>query len=146
MRDMRFHFADYLLDPDRRELRRNGAPLALEPQVFDLLVYLVNNRDRVVSKDALLKDVWDGRIVSDAAIDSRVRAARQALSDSGVEQRFIRTMPRKGLRFVCEVHEDDGVPTEATAGSGPVQQPPRTVADRTSIAVLPFINNSNDSE
>ena len=82
---------DHVLDSERRELRRGGEPLALEPQVFDLLVYLVQNRDRVVSKDDLLHAVWGGRIVSDSALAARINAARRALDDNGAAQRWIRT-------------------------------------------------------
>ena len=101
---MRFSFADHTLDADRRELRRGSQPVAVEPQVFDLLVYLVENRDRVVSKDDLIAAVWRNRIVSDSTLTSRINAARKALGDSGEEQKLIRTVPRKGLRFVGDVH------------------------------------------
>src|SRR5215471_1447653 len=101
-----FCFGDHFLDTDRRELRRGGALVALEPQVFDLLVYLVQNRDRVVSKDDLLGTVWGGRIVSESALSSRITAARKAIGDSGEAQRLIRTVPRKGLRFIGEVQEE----------------------------------------
>ncbi len=90
---------------DRRELRRGAEPIAVEPQVFDLLVYLVQNRDRVVSKDDLMASVWGGRIVSESTLTSRINAARKALGDNGDEQRFIRTIARKGVRFVCAVDE-----------------------------------------
>ena len=143
---MRYQFAEYVLDPGRRELYQGGTRIGLEPQVFDLLVYLVSNRDRVVSKDALMKDVWGGRIVSDAAIDSRVKAARQVISDSGAAQRFIRTMPRKGLRFVADVREENdpsGAPQAATVSD---RQSPPAFSDKASIAVLPFANLSSDTE
>ena len=103
---MVFRFGDHVLDIERRELRRGAAPVALEPQVFDLLVYLVRNRDRVVTKDDLIDGVWGGRIVSDSALTSRLNAVRRAVNDSGVEQRLIRTVPRRGVRFVGEVSED----------------------------------------
>ena len=99
---MQFLFADHALDADRRELRR-GADHAIEPQVFDLLVYLLQNRDRVVSKDDLLASVWGGRIVSDSTLTSRVNAVGKAVGDSGKDQRLIRTIARKGLRFVGSV-------------------------------------------
>ena len=97
---MQFFFADHTLDTDRRELRRGSEPVAVEPQVFDLLVYLLRNRDRVVSKDDLIASVWGGRIVSDSTLTSRINAARKAVGDSGEDQKLIRTIPRKGLRFV----------------------------------------------
>jgi DNA-binding winged helix-turn-helix (wHTH) protein len=131
---LHFRFGDHSLDTDRRELRRVGALVALEPQVFDLLVYLVQNRDRVVSKDDLLEAVWGGRIVSESALTSRITAVRKAIGDSGEAQRLIRTVPCKGLRFIGEVHEEKGV--VAASPSAP----------RLSIVVLPFENLSNDPE
>jgi DNA-binding winged helix-turn-helix (wHTH) protein/pimeloyl-ACP methyl ester carboxylesterase len=100
-----FHFGDCVLDPGRRELRRGAELVAVEPQVFDLLVYLIGNRDRVVTKDDLIAGVWGGRIVSESTLTSRINAARKAVGDSGAEQELIRTVPRKGLRFVAEVIE-----------------------------------------
>src|SRR5271163_4515534 len=94
---------DLVLDAGRRELRRGAERIAVEPQVFDLLVYLVQNRERVVSKDDLIASVWGGRIVSDSTLTSRINAARKALGDSGGEQKLIRTVSRKGLRFVGTV-------------------------------------------
>ena len=100
---MQFLFGDHTLDDDRRELRRGAEPIAVEPQVFDLLIYLVQNRDRVVSKDDLIASVWGGRIVSDSTLTSRINAARKAVGDSGGSQKVIRTIARKGLRFVGDV-------------------------------------------
>ena len=91
---MVLRFGDHVLDIERRELRRGAEPISLEPQVFDLLVYLVRNRDRVVSKDDLIDSVWGGRIVSDSALTSRLNAARKAVNDNGAEQRVIRTVQR----------------------------------------------------
>jgi pimeloyl-ACP methyl ester carboxylesterase/DNA-binding winged helix-turn-helix (wHTH) protein len=105
---MQFLFANHLLDADRRELRRGSDPIAVEPQVFDLLLYLIQNRDRVVSKDDLIAAVWGGRIVSDSTLTSRINAARKAVGDSGEEQRLIRTVARRGVRFVCAVDEARG--------------------------------------
>jgi pimeloyl-ACP methyl ester carboxylesterase/DNA-binding winged helix-turn-helix (wHTH) protein len=102
---LRFHFEDCCLDTDRREFLRGAEPVAVEPQVFDLLLYLVQNRDRVVSKDDLIATVWGGRIVSESTLDSRINAVRKAVGDTGGEQRLIRTMVRKGYRFVGEVTE-----------------------------------------
>src|SRR5271167_4194612 len=95
-----------MLDRDRRELRRGSELIAVEPQVFDLLIYLVQNRDRVVSKDDLIASVWGGRIVSDSTLTSRINAARRAIGDSGEAQKLIRTIARKGLRFVGAVATD----------------------------------------
>ena len=121
---MQFRFENHLLDVDRRELRRGAELIAVEPQVFDLLLYLVQNRDRVVSKDDLIAGVWGGRIVSDSTLTSRINAARKAVSDSGEEQRLIRTIMRKGLRFVGSV--DERIGSKATESpptpAGPLQQ------------------------
>src|SRR2546423_14361696 len=97
---MQFLFADHTLDTDRRELHRGSAQIAVEPQVFDLLIYLVQNRERVVSKDDLIASVWGGRIVTDSTLASRINAARKALGDYGGEQKLIRTTARRGTRFV----------------------------------------------
>src|SRR5471030_137989 len=116
---MQYLFSDQTLDTDRRELCRGADRVAVEPQVFDLLVYLVKNRDRVVSKDDLIDGVWDGRIVSESTLTSRIAAVRKAVGDSGKEQRLIRTVSRKGIRFVGEARDssrpadgnDPAVPT-----------------------------------
>ena len=100
---MQFHFSDHVLDAGLRELTRGGENIAVEPQVFDLLIYLVENRDRVVSKDDLIETVWDGRIVSESTLTSRINAARKAVGDSGKDQAVIRTIARKGFRFVGDV-------------------------------------------
>ena len=105
---MLFHFGEYSLDIDRRELRRAGGLVAIEPQVFDLLVYLIRNRDRVVSKDDLLDGVWGGRIVSESTLTSRINAARRAIGDSGAEQVLIKTFARKGIRFVGIIKDVNG--------------------------------------
>jgi DNA-binding winged helix-turn-helix (wHTH) protein len=95
---MQFHFGDHVLDVDRRELRRGSDRIAVEPQVFDLLIYLVQNRDRVVSKDDLIAAVWGGRIVSDSTLTSRINAARNAVGDSGGDQKLIRRAQGPALR------------------------------------------------
>jgi len=130
-----------MLDTQRRELRRGADLIALEPQVFDLLVYLVRNRGRVVSKDNLIDGVWGGRIVSDSALTTRLNAARRAVNDSGAEQRVIRTLARKGVRFVAEVTEDGILEAPAAAA-----EPPLALTDKPSIAVLAFANLSGDPE
>jgi pimeloyl-ACP methyl ester carboxylesterase/DNA-binding winged helix-turn-helix (wHTH) protein len=108
-----FQFGDYALDRGRRELARRGVLVAVEPQVFDLLLYLVDNRDRVVSKDDLLQAVWNGRIVSESTLTSRINAARRAIGDSGARQEMIRTIARKGFRFVAAVTEAPAAGVEA---------------------------------
>jgi TolB-like protein len=144
---VRLHFEQCVLDTDRRELRRGERPVPVQPQVFDLLVYLIDNRDRVVTKDDLLDAVWNGRIVSESTLISRINAARRAIGDDGDQQRLIRTIPRKGVRFVGEVEG-----RQTGASSLPVETQPDAAAatqallDRPSIAVLPFTNMSNDTE
>ncbi len=140
---MVFRFGDHVLDIERRELRRGAEPVALEPQVFDLLVYLVRNRDRVVSKDDLIDGVWGGRIVSDSALTTRLNAARKAVDDSGAAQRVIRTVPRRGVRFIGEVSED-GEATARVEVTPAASEP--LPATRLSIVVLPFVNLSDDPE
>jgi len=136
-----FRFGDHVLDIERRELRRGAELVALEPQVFDLLTYLVRNRGRVVSKHDLLDGVWGGRVVSDSALTTRLNAARKAVNDSGAAQRVIRTLARKGVRFVAEVMEDT---TREAAAAAP--EPPLALTDKPSIAVLAFANLSGDPE
>ncbi|MDU1689530.1 MAG: transcriptional regulator, partial [Bradyrhizobium sp.] len=97
---MLFLFEDFCLDAERRELTRGSQLVAVGPKVFDLLLYLVRNRDQVVTRDDLLAAVWDGRIVSESTLTSHVNAVRRAVGDSGKEQRLIRTISRKGLRFI----------------------------------------------
>lgn len=103
---MRFLFGEFVIDVARRELRRGANSVQVEPQVFDLLVYLIENRDRVVTKDDLLAAVWHGRIVSESTLASRINAARHAIGDSGKQQHYIRTVVRRGLRFVGDVKEE----------------------------------------
>ncbi|OKO74139.1 transcriptional regulator, partial [Bradyrhizobium sp. AS23.2] len=100
---MQFLFRDHLLDTDRRELSREQVPVAVEPQVFDLVVHLMENRDRVVSKDELIDKIWHGRSVSESTLTSRINAARKAIGDNGANQALIRTIARKGFRFVGDV-------------------------------------------
>jgi adenylate cyclase len=142
-----FEFGGHVLDPARRELRRSGVVVPMEPQVFDLLLYLVRNRERLVSKDDLIADVWSGRIVSESTLATRINAARRALGDDGKQRRFIRTAARRGIRFVAEVREQ----AEPSAGdaehlddSPSIVPLPPPILDRPSIAVLPFENLSDD--
>ncbi|MEO6784253.1 MAG: winged helix-turn-helix domain-containing protein, partial [Bradyrhizobium sp.] len=144
---MQFSFDNHTLDTERRELLRGGEPVALQPQVFDLLVHLVQNRDRVISKDDLIALVWGGRNVSDSTRTSRINAARTAVGDSGKAQRLIRTIPRKGVRFVGDVGEQpDGVAPPAAPAATDVPPRPVPVPDRPAIAVLAFDNMSGDAE
>lgn len=104
---MRYSFDEFVLDLDRRELHKGSEAVDLEPQVFDLLAFLLHHRDRVVSRDDLIEGVWGGRIVSESALATRINAARRAIGDDGSAQRLIKTMVRKGFRFVGEVREDE---------------------------------------
>ena len=144
---MRYLFDDFVLDPDRRELRRVNDRIELEPQVFDLLEFLVRTRDRVASRDDLLEAVWHGRIVSESTLSSRINAARTAIGDNGTTQRLIRTLPRKGVRFVGHVREEQE--QEPTAELEPVSLQAafeNSVVKVPSIAVLPFANMSGEQE
>ena len=103
-------FGSFSLDPERRELAQRGQLVSVEPQVFDLLLFLVQSRDRVVSKHELLEAVWGGRTVSESTLTSRINAARRALGDSGARQEMIRTVARKGFRFVAPVTDETKEP------------------------------------
>jgi DNA-binding winged helix-turn-helix (wHTH) protein/tetratricopeptide (TPR) repeat protein len=98
-------FDNFILDTTQRELRRDGSTIPLQPQVFDLLEYLIRHRDRVVTKDDLISAIWSGRIVSESALTTRINAARTGIGDSGGAQRLIKTLPRKGVRFIGTVRE-----------------------------------------
>ena len=150
---MHYLFEDCALDTDRRELRRDGSLVAVEPQVFDLLVHLVEHRTRVVSKDDLLAAVWHGRIVSESTLFNRINAARRAVGDTGSRQQLIRTLPRKGLRFIGMVREVEapiGSAAETTSRTGGAASHSEahhpSLPERPSIAVLPFDNMSGDRE
>jgi TolB-like protein len=141
-------FEDYTLDTERRELHRGADAVPITPQVFDLLDYLIRNRERVVSKDDLVSAVWNGRIVSDAALTTRLNAARNAIGDSGETQCLIKTLPRKGFRFVGAVQEDGGSKPKSvgSAALGDDTMPAQATAPRLSIVVLPFANLSEDGQ
>lgn len=147
---MQYVFGDYILDPSRRELIRGSEVIAAGPQVFDLLQYLVEHREHVVSKDEMLQAVWHGRIVSESTVASHINAARKAIGDSGQEQRLIRTVARKGFRFVGDVREVPASASPETLASesfsladSPAQA--LVLPDKPSIAVLPFLNLSGES-
>jgi TolB-like protein/tetratricopeptide (TPR) repeat protein len=144
---LRYLFEEYAFDTELRELHRGTDVISVAPQAFDLLEYLIRNRERVVSKDDLINAIWNGRVVSDAALTTRLNAARGAIGDSGEEQRFIKTVPRKGFRFVGHVQNGQEA-TGAEVADNPVE-PPRpalTLPNKPSIAVLPFANLSSDPE
>ena len=145
---MTYVFDDFELDPDRAELRRAGKVVRIEPQVFDLLRLLVSAGDRVVTRDEIFEAIWGNRVVSDAALSSRIRDARKALGDDGSTQRFIRTVQRRGLRFVGAARElrapaePAGVP-EAVCGTDTAPVDRATPFDRPAVAVLPFVDLSD---
>ena len=143
---MRYWFEDFVLNTDRRELHHGNTLVSVEPKVFDLLTYVVQNRERVVSRDDLLSSVWNKRIVSESALTTCINAARSAIADTGEKQRLIKTLPRKGIRFVGAVREEPRL-VEAELADSPVdpQRPSLSLPDKPSIAVLPFTNMSDDS-
>lgn len=148
---MIYQFEDYCLDLGRQELRRGKERIDVEPQVLDLLQYIIRNRERVVSKDDLIEHVWHGRIVSDSTLTSRITSARHAIGDSGDQQRLIRTIARKGIRFVGEVRGDRSVPvSEKAANTIPsalaVPDIASSARPKLSLVVLPFANLSGDAE
>jgi TolB-like protein/Flp pilus assembly protein TadD len=144
---MRYLFADYVLDTDRRELRRGAGLVAITPQAFDLLDFLIRHRHRVVSRDDLFAAIWHRRIVSDSALTTRINAARTAIGDSARQQRMIKTLPRKGFRFVGHVREEQpslhAPVADVSSGS---QSRAAAVTEGPSIAVLPFRNFSDERE
>jgi TolB-like protein len=142
---LQYLFEEYTFDTNLRELHHGAEAISVTPQVFDLLEYLIRNRRRLVSKDELISAVWNGRVVSDAALTTRLNAARSAIGDTGEKQRLIKTLPRKGFRFVgtvqeAERHEVELVGSAAHRGAKPSPSP----VPRLSIVVLPFANLSGD--
>ena len=135
---MIYRFGPYSLNDEHLELLSDGEMLTVEPQVFSRLVFLIENRDRVVGKDELIEAVWDGRIVSDGTLNTRINAARRALGDDGKAQAVIKTFPRRGFRFVADVTEE--------GDRNPPSTPEIPLSDKPSIAVLPFVNLSSDPE
>jgi DNA-binding winged helix-turn-helix (wHTH) protein len=117
-----YSFEDFSLDTARRELRRSGSLISLQPQVFDLLEYLIRTRERVVSKDDLLAAVWKGRIVSESTLSTRINSARGAIGDSGEEQRLIRTAHGKGFRFVGIVRRKNRPSASSRRSSRPMSK------------------------
>ncbi len=138
---MIFVFGDYALDTGQRELRRGQLPIGVEPKVFDLLCYLLDHHDTVVSRDDLIASVWDGRIVSESALASCINAARTAVGDDGATQRLIKTFPRKGVRFVGEIQKVEARSPEISRNVAALALP-----EKPSIAVLPFQNLSSDPD
>jgi TolB-like protein len=145
---MAYRFGDCELDPGLHELRSKGRVSAIEPKVFDLLLYLIENRDRLVGKDELNQRIWNGRFVSDASLSTCIKLARQAIGDSGKRQDYIRTVPRRGFRFVGRV-EVRG-PSHRASSPAVTDRDTDTVGltqpGKPSVAVLPFQNMSDDPE
>ncbi|MES3674902.1 tetratricopeptide repeat protein [Halomonas elongata] len=137
---MRYRFDDFILDTERFELCRGDQPLRCEPQIIELLALLVENRERMVSKEEINEVVWRGRIVSEAALSSRIKMARQLLGDDGRRQAYIRTIHRKGFRFVGEVHDGPAAAPATTPRSAP------EALHKPTVIVLPLNNLSRDSE
>jgi class 3 adenylate cyclase/predicted ATPase len=137
---MLFIFGSYVLDTGRRELRRGESVRSVQPQVFDLLEYLIRNRSRVVSKDDMLNAVWGGRIVSESTLATRINAARGAIGDDGESQHLIRTLSRKGVRFVGEVREAEDEPRAPPAvplrSGAAARVAPRVKAERRQLTVM----------
>ena len=145
---MQFSFENYCLDADRRELKRDAELVAVGPKVFDLLLFLLQHREQVVTRDDLLQSVWGGRIVSESTLTSHINAVRKALGDTGKEQRLIRTISRKGIRFVGKIQEEElRVGASASPNiTGEIPGPSLALPDSPSIAVLPFRNLSGDAD
>jgi adenylate cyclase len=141
---VRYLFEDYVLDTERCELRRAASLISLTPQVFDLLDCLLRNRERVVSKDDLVAAVWDGRVVSDSAITTRINAVRAAIGDNGNAQRLVKTLPRRGFRFVGSVQEDHKPPGSVADVTSDAPRPALALPDKASVAVLPFTSLEDD--
>lgn len=139
-------FDRFSLDMDSRELRMDGRLVAVEPKALDLIGFLIANRSRVVSKDELLAVVWNGRVISESAMTTCINAARTALDDSGARQRLIKTLPRKGLRFVGTVTEAQPTAEPHIAAHIALPQPPLELPEKPSIAVLPFTSLSHDPD
>jgi len=143
---MRYRFARYELDTDRLEFKADGDFRAVEPQVFDVLRLLVANAKRLVSRDELIEAVWGGRIVSESTISARISSARKAIGDDGTRQALIKTVPRRGFRFVAPVVEADQVPAKESGISPEITLQAIPPMIKPSIAVLPFDNMSGDPE
>src|SRR3954470_9704844 len=119
---MQYRFAEFQVDLSQHELRRGSKPVHIEPQVFDLIVHLVRNHDRVVSKEELIETIWNNRIISEAALSSRINAARRALGDNGNDQIFIRTLHKRGFRFIGDVQfVEAGADTAGLVPDAPVR-------------------------
>ncbi len=142
---MPYSFENYCLDAGRRELRRGAELITIGPKVFDLLLFLIQKREQVVTRDDLLESVWEGRIVSESTLTSHINAVRKAIGDTGKEQRLIRTVSRKGLRFVGKIEERE-LPISTPITAPDIPAPALPLPESPSLAVLPFRNLSGDVE
>jgi len=137
-------FDDFELDMSLYQLRKAGDPVSIEPQVFDLLVFLARNADRTVTKDEVFAAIWGERIVSDAALSSQIKAARRALGDNGESRRFIATVHGRGFRFIPEVRASETTPA-APPAEQQVDETTDAIRQRPSVAVLPLTNLNADA-
>ena len=139
---MQYQSENFILNTDDYSLTRNGVKHPIEPQVFDLLVYLIDNRNRVVTREELLDQLWNGRIVSDSAINARLKEARKAVGDTGKLQRVIKTFHRRGYQFISEVavSSDDELKKKLPSSKQ------ASKAGKPSIVVLRFNNLSDDPD
>ena len=133
---MIFRFADFCVDKERLELRGSTGPIPLQPQAFALLVFLIENSDRVVTKDEIFEVVWQGRIVGDGTLNARINAIRTAVGDDGTRQEVVKTLPRQGFRFVAELNDQEVVVSSSNEQSAALQ----------SVGILPFTNIGDDDE
>jgi TolB-like protein/Tfp pilus assembly protein PilF len=150
---MKYHFDQFTIDCDLAQLSLTGEALALEPRVFDLLVFLVENRQRVVSKDEIVERLWAGRFTSDAAISTCVKSLRRVLNDDGDRQLYIKTLRGRGFRFIGELQGHDSaevLPDNPsiifTREAGFMQAAASAVQRKPSIIVLPFQNSDEQGQ
>lgn len=140
---MKYHFENYTIDPDKFELKTCEKLVAVEPQVFKLLKLLIENRDRMISKDEIVKEVWNDRSITDASISNRIKLARVAVGDDGNKQNIIRTVHGQGFRFVAKVsieatEVEPKLRAQVILPTEPENPKNQTRNKKPSIAVLPF--------
>jgi TolB-like protein len=143
---MIYKFKSFELDTDRQELRDKHSPVPIEPQVFALLTLLVTNSDRMISKEEMIERIWNGRVVSDSALSSRIKSLRQALGDDGKSQRLIRTIHGRGFRFIGEVVPAGRIDDAGQKAESSRKDTGEKAISRPAIAVLPFVNMSGDAD
>jgi len=143
---MIYQSSNFSLDTKSYGLERNGEKHSVEPQVFDLLIYLIEHRNRVVTRDELLDNLWQGRIVTDSALNARLKTARKAVGDNGKRQGIIKTIHRRGYQFIADIAESGAGEPESEIDARETPQHPLPLPDKPSIAVLPFQNLSDDPQ